>query len=714
MKRLKRIMALVIAMAMVVAMALPSFAASTQNNLTQDPSVQITGLEAGDTVKYYQVIEWDNGWKFTTDFAGIATSGKSGDWVVGASDDEKAYRDDFAKNVLTYITGLPKGFKVKADGTGLEADADKPEILGRVNSVLAAEIAKIAKTGNLTPAYTDETISATSSTYDDSDSETAGAQKIKPGLYLALVDAGKTGVMYNPIFVSADFSQTQITGEGDTKFHNAWAVTTTDSYSDNAVAKKSQITVSKEVKDNDNAATDQAQDSSKTVATADVGEVLDFKITTQMPEYADNYTWATFKVTDTLTNGIKTVLGDGKSLVVKVGSETYTFADADAIAAATTLKNANNKAVFNSITFANDGESVIVDFTTDYILDQSGKMDVEITYSAKVTTAAYHNVDETKNQVQIEYSNDPSDSTDAGKGIIKDVTTHYSFSLDALLNGDEDNGYKTSELIKVGVDRDGNWLTDSKLEEYDNGAKVYPLGGAAFGLFTDSAKAAAAVGKTYDQLKTVDGIYTNAYYSADTERAVARFTTDDEGKLDIRGLDAGTYYLVETKAPDGFIADTTVKTIVITPTYKDVTIKEEVNGVVITYHSKVLDKYTVAVTDGSSTINSTYTVDYDEPTWIKDDNDEDTDVASEGTGIKAFTAIDATSKADAGNWTNHHEASEKETIKTAADNSTFLKNTQGTSLPSTGGIGTTIFYVVGAILVIGAGVVLVTRRRMDA
>lgn len=36
----------------------------------------------------------------------------------------------------------------------------------------------------------------------------------------------------------------------------------------------------------------------------------------------------------------------------------------------------------------------------------------------------------------------------------------------------------------------------------------------------------------------------------------------------------------------------------------------------------------------------------------------------------------------------------------------------GSTLPSTGGMGTTIFYVLGAILVLGAGVVLVSRRRM--
>ncbi len=41
-------------------------------------------------------------------------------------------------------------------------------------------------------------------------------------------------------------------------------------------------------------------------------------------------------------------------------------------------------------------------------------------------------------------------------------------------------------------------------------------------------------------------------------------------------------------------------------------------------------------------------------------------------------------------------------------------NKAGTELPSTGGTGTMIFYVIGAALVIGAGVVLVTRRRMNS
>ena len=43
-----------------------------------------------------------------------------------------------------------------------------------------------------------------------------------------------------------------------------------------------------------------------------------------------------------------------------------------------------------------------------------------------------------------------------------------------------------------------------------------------------------------------------------------------------------------------------------------------------------------------------------------------------------------------------------------------IENQSGTELPSTGGIGTTIFYVLGSILVIGAAVLLITKKRMSA
>ena len=55
------------------------------------------------------------------------------------------------------------------------------------------------------------------------------------------------------------------------------------------------------------------------------------------------------------------------------------------------------------------------------------------------------------------------------------------------------------------------------------------------------------------------------------------------------------------------------------------------------------------------------------------------------------------------------------TVDVKADNSGIVEaeNNTGAELPSTGGIGTTMFYVVGSILVIGAAVLLVTKRRMN-
>lgn len=52
-------------------------------------------------------------------------------------------------------------------------------------------------------------------------------------------------------------------------------------------------------------------------------------------------------------------------------------------------------------------------------------------------------------------------------------------------------------------------------------------------------------------------------------------------------------------------------------------------------------------------------------------------------------------------------------IATIAATAVVVVNKAGTELPSTGGMGTTIFYVLGAVLVVGAGVLLVTKKRMS-
>ncbi|MCI5499444.1 MAG: SpaH/EbpB family LPXTG-anchored major pilin [Clostridiales bacterium] len=56
---------------------------------------------------------------------------------------------------------------------------------------------------------------------------------------------------------------------------------------------------------------------------------------------------------------------------------------------------------------------------------------------------------------------------------------------------------------------------------------------------------------------------------------------------------------------------------------------------------------------------------------------------------------------------------DKDDITAALTVTAKVANNNGSVIPSTGGIGTTIFYVVGAVLVVGAGVLLVTKKRME-
>ena len=107
---------------------------------------------------------------------------------------------------------------------------------------------------------------------------------------------------------------------------------------------------------------------------------------------------------------------------------------------------------------------------------------------------------------------------------------------------------------------------------------------------------------------------------------VTEITTDTTGKFTIQGLDADTYYLDETKAPDGY--------------------------------NVLADPITIVIGD-NGVVNGT---------------------AEAPQGVDEVKVLNQT----------------------------------GSVLPSTGGIGTTIFYVLGTILVLGAGVLLVTRKRMSA
>ena len=82
--------------------------------------------------------------------------------------------------------------------------------------------------------------------------------------------------------------------------------------------------------------------------------------------------------------------------------------------------------------------------------------------------------------------------------------------------------------------------------------------------------------------------------------------------------------------------------------------------------------------------------------------------------MKDPVTIEITDKATLtnANWT----VKSGDTALVANDDNHFVvrvKNNKGTELPSTGGIGTTLFYVIGGLLVVAAGIILVTKKRVS-
>ena len=94
--------------------------------------------------------------------------------------------------------------------------------------------------------------------------------------------------------------------------------------------------------------------------------------------------------------------------------------------------------------------------------------------------------------------------------------------------------------------------------------------------------------------------------------------------------------------------------------------------------------------------------------------DEFTTVASgkiviKGVDLDKYTLVETAAPAGYNKLKDPVEVTVPETKALTVE----VPNASGTELPSTGGMGTTIFYVLGSILVIGAAVLLVTKKRMS-
>lgn len=325
-------------------------------------------------------------------------------------------------------------------------------------------------------------------------------------------------------------------------------------------------------------------------------------------------------------------------------------------------------ATADSYTLTKDTAGYTVNFKPAYLKSLAKPTALTITYKAKVlTSAAVANVDKKENTVTLEYSHDPSTETNEKPGgdkeYKKEKTTHYTFTIDAnnLWSGSDKIGESGSEIIKISVDRNGNPIyeetkTYSNITETEYEAS--PLAGCVFELYK------------------VEG--NNTWTK--TGNAIATATSDANGRIKFENLDEGRYILVETSAPAGYVRDTSehkVEIIADTET-KSITEYYDQNGTwypttaadrkPFTYEYTELNSYQIKF-DGTEVANHTF------------------DHRAAATEIK---------------WSN----------KGSTEAPSSIHNTKGVELPSTGGMGTTLFYIGGAVLVLGAVVVMITRRRV--
>lgn len=301
--------------------------------------------------------------------------------------------------------------------------------------------------------------------------------------------------------------------------------------------------------------------------------------------------------------------------------DTYKYIFHDTLSAGLTLnensikvyvasdKAGTNKAEITGWTKAVNGQSFTVSFADlKTVSDVSQGKYIIVEYTATLNQNAVVGLDGNPNVVYLEYSNKPDQSG----------------------SGDNDNTGNTPEDKVIVFTYE---LDTTKVDGQDNTKK---LEGAEFKLHNADNKWAIV-----DSNSKVTGW-------SDTEEGGSTLTSDTNGLFKVIGLDDGTYYLKETKAPTGYNQLSSEIAVVITAT----------------------------TTNGQN--------------W------------TDGQASNALTKLEVTADGTAGTGD----------ISTGIAGITVANN-KGSTLPETGGMGTTIFYVFGTILVLGAAIMLIAKKRMN-
>lgn len=386
--------------------------------------------------------------------------------------------------------------------------------------------------------------------------------------------------------------------------------------------------------------------------TAAIGDVIEYEITGKVPD-TEGYKYYYYVVHDTLSKGLTL---DENSFVVKIGGKTLTKGSEYYVYGPEVNKTDGS----TSFKLALEDLKKLVD-TADNGVNVGS--DISIKYKATVNDDAVIGTDPNTNTAKLEYSNKPgsSERSDEKPGVPNPGTATGK-------GPDKTTKTYVTELTILKVDENGKKLTGAE----------FTLSGTNLNkviVETNTTFRKAKDGETADYYKLKDGTYTKTApssaaegeegYNADlyesttpeyvrvTTVATSTAATDDNGTKKIVGEVNAEGYLIFT----GLNAGTYTLTETKTPTG---------------YTTMEPIEFVISATQSNSSGSAGGTV-----TWSSNN--------------KAIVL-------DTGNGVFN----------------TTIENIPGSNLPSTGGTGTTIFYILGFILVAGSGILLVTRRRMKA
>ena len=455
---MKKCLTLLLALALLFTMAIPAAAAPANYEKT----ITFTDVAQGDTVKAYKLVGYDtnyNAYDPHTDFEGYV----------------KHYHPDDDITLESFLGGL-------------SAQEMKALLAGYVN------LCQIGPGGIPSHALPADPVTGTA------DASKQVTLTLEPGYYVVLGSTTATNdrtYQLTSVFVQMKNDEAKvIAGDGKTEITNGKV----------QLKHTTGPIISMSVKDDNGTPA-----AWKGAAAGQVGEVLDFYIHLELPNYNNDNVYMTKLSLADAMHGLEYVDGSAKL------TTTAPYGEAGAVEKTTGLTSTPGA-------YGADGNQTVT-FDVDYheIKTRGASVSAYIHFQAKVMPVA----------------------AKTGVTATADTTLTYTFSLDP-------NNSRTTSAVGVKVHTYAFSLAKTSDEDIEGSTGKKPLTNAGFTLYSDNA-----MNTPVSMIKETVGGETYYRPALAGETGVTDLLADmgaDHNTLLVRGLDAATYYLKETKVPSGYYA----------------------------------------------------------------------------------------------------------------------------------------------------------------